>query len=321
MLQGRRLERRKFAEAEVEWGHFVLPSYSAKEHLTKKTNIAKKRTGFIDDLRRDGEKYGIANFSDPLTPLWWTKVNWRLKDLQRRNQLRILHITVAKPTEKHLHAVKRIFRYLKGTIDMGLWYSKDSCITLTAYADADHVGEEADNKEESVSEEENVDEENAEESDDDDKSFDITNTDDERMESDSSDHGIAKEGKTVAKIEEEETTNSEHEEDDTKGDDQKTEDEPKGDDRAKEAEVGVPDLVTNKEKSEFLQSTSSHLISLNFGNQFLVNYPNASLIGTIPKNADKEITSSMDIEIQQDEPLVQNEPFYEVKVSVIPEPT
>ncbi|GJW37512.1 retrovirus-related pol polyprotein from transposon TNT 1-94 [Tanacetum coccineum] len=46
----------------------------------------------------------------------------------------------AKPTEKHLHAVKRIFRYLKGTIDMGLWYSKDSCITLTAYADADHAG-------------------------------------------------------------------------------------------------------------------------------------------------------------------------------------
>ncbi|GJR89673.1 retrovirus-related pol polyprotein from transposon TNT 1-94 [Tanacetum coccineum] len=46
----------------------------------------------------------------------------------------------AKPTEKHLHAIKRIFQYLKGTIDMGLWYSKDSCITLTAYADADHAG-------------------------------------------------------------------------------------------------------------------------------------------------------------------------------------
>ncbi|GKD48357.1 retrovirus-related pol polyprotein from transposon TNT 1-94 [Tanacetum coccineum] len=46
----------------------------------------------------------------------------------------------AKPTEKHLHAVKQIFRYLKGTSDLGLWYSKDSYITLTAYADVDHVG-------------------------------------------------------------------------------------------------------------------------------------------------------------------------------------
>ncbi|GKA76080.1 hypothetical protein Tco_0782458 [Tanacetum coccineum] len=46
----------------------------------------------------------------------------------------------AKPTEKHLQAVKRIFRYLKGTINMGLWYSKDTGISLTAYADADHAG-------------------------------------------------------------------------------------------------------------------------------------------------------------------------------------
>ncbi|GKD49280.1 uncharacterized mitochondrial protein-like protein [Tanacetum coccineum] len=47
---------------------------------------------------------------------------------------------MAKPTEKHLHVVKRIFRYLKGTINMELWYSKDSCIALTDFADADHAG-------------------------------------------------------------------------------------------------------------------------------------------------------------------------------------
>ncbi|GKD95187.1 hypothetical protein Tco_1375024 [Tanacetum coccineum] len=45
-----------------------------------------------------------------------------------------------KPTEKHLQAVKRIFRYLNGTINMGLWYSKDTDMSLTAYTDADHAG-------------------------------------------------------------------------------------------------------------------------------------------------------------------------------------
>ncbi|GJR92393.1 hypothetical protein Tco_0264567 [Tanacetum coccineum] len=40
----------------------------------------------------------------------------------------------------YLTSIKRIFRYLKGTINMGLWYSKDSCITLTAFADANHAG-------------------------------------------------------------------------------------------------------------------------------------------------------------------------------------
>ncbi|GJU02187.1 hypothetical protein Tco_1112525 [Tanacetum coccineum] len=46
----------------------------------------------------------------------------------------------AKPTKKHLQAVKRIFRYFKGTINMSLWYLKDTCMSLTAYADADHAG-------------------------------------------------------------------------------------------------------------------------------------------------------------------------------------
>ncbi|GJY60860.1 retrovirus-related pol polyprotein from transposon TNT 1-94 [Tanacetum coccineum] len=45
-----------------------------------------------------------------------------------------------RPTEKHLQAVKRIFRYLRGTANRGLWYSKDSSIALTVFADADHAG-------------------------------------------------------------------------------------------------------------------------------------------------------------------------------------
>nr|GEW46514.1 hypothetical protein [Tanacetum cinerariifolium] len=46
----------------------------------------------------------------------------------------------AKPTKNHLEALKWVFRYLKGTINWGLWYSKDTAIALTAYVDADHAG-------------------------------------------------------------------------------------------------------------------------------------------------------------------------------------
>ncbi|GJY64292.1 hypothetical protein Tco_0465752 [Tanacetum coccineum] len=46
----------------------------------------------------------------------------------------------AKPIKKHLTVVKRVFRCLKGTINMGLWYLKDTGFNLTAFADADHAG-------------------------------------------------------------------------------------------------------------------------------------------------------------------------------------
>ncbi|GJY35177.1 integrase, catalytic region, zinc finger, CCHC-type containing protein [Tanacetum coccineum] len=46
----------------------------------------------------------------------------------------------AKPTEKHLTVVKRIFRYLKDSINMGLWYPKDTGFELTAFSDSDHAG-------------------------------------------------------------------------------------------------------------------------------------------------------------------------------------
>nr|GFA41512.1 hypothetical protein [Tanacetum cinerariifolium] len=46
----------------------------------------------------------------------------------------------ANPNKHHVSAVKRIFRYLKGTINLGLWYPKDSGFDLTAYSDEDHAG-------------------------------------------------------------------------------------------------------------------------------------------------------------------------------------
>ncbi|GKB23568.1 hypothetical protein Tco_0862969 [Tanacetum coccineum] len=67
------------------------------------------------------KKFGMDS-CDPIDTPWWIELNW------------------ASPTKTHLEALKRVFRYLKGTINWGLWYPKDTAMALTAYADADHAG-------------------------------------------------------------------------------------------------------------------------------------------------------------------------------------
>ncbi|GJS81111.1 retrovirus-related pol polyprotein from transposon TNT 1-94 [Tanacetum coccineum] len=46
----------------------------------------------------------------------------------------------ASPTKNHLQALKRVFWYLRGTINWGLWYPKDTAMALTAYANVNHAG-------------------------------------------------------------------------------------------------------------------------------------------------------------------------------------
>ncbi|OMO77060.1 Zinc finger, CCHC-type [Corchorus capsularis] len=50
------------------------------------------------------------------------------------------------PKESRLVAVKRIFRYLQGTIGLGLWYPKGSLLDLSGYSDADFAGSKTDRK-------------------------------------------------------------------------------------------------------------------------------------------------------------------------------
>ncbi|GJW87240.1 putative ribonuclease H-like domain-containing protein [Tanacetum coccineum] len=50
------------------------------------------------------------------------------------------------PKVSHLHAMKRIFRYLKGQPKLGLWYPKDSPFDLEAYTDSDYAGASLDRK-------------------------------------------------------------------------------------------------------------------------------------------------------------------------------
>nr|GEY51695.1 uncharacterized mitochondrial protein AtMg00810-like [Tanacetum cinerariifolium] len=62
------------------------------------------------------------------------------------SRLDIVHATClgaryqAKPIEKHLKEVKRIFCYLWGSVNTGLWYTKDSCFELTGCLDVDYAG-------------------------------------------------------------------------------------------------------------------------------------------------------------------------------------
>nr|GEX65141.1 hypothetical protein [Tanacetum cinerariifolium] len=82
------------------------------------------------------------------TPVDQTKYRGKVEALMYLTTSRpdIMHATCycapyqAQPTKKHLTAVKRIFRYLKDTIHVGLWYPKDTGFELTAFSDSDHAG-------------------------------------------------------------------------------------------------------------------------------------------------------------------------------------
>ncbi|GJT32818.1 copia protein [Tanacetum coccineum] len=50
------------------------------------------------------------------------------------------------PKTSHLEAVKRIFRYIKGTTHLGLWYPKGTGIETVVYADSDHARDYVDRK-------------------------------------------------------------------------------------------------------------------------------------------------------------------------------
>ncbi|KAG8650820.1 hypothetical protein MANES_07G073615v8 [Manihot esculenta] len=50
------------------------------------------------------------------------------------------------PKESHLHAVKRILRYLNGSLHLGLWYPRNTSFSLCFYSDADFAGSILDRK-------------------------------------------------------------------------------------------------------------------------------------------------------------------------------
>ena len=52
----------------------------------------------------------------------------------------------SSPRKSHLNAIKRIFKYLSGSLHLGLWYSRNSSFDLISYSDADFASSLLDRK-------------------------------------------------------------------------------------------------------------------------------------------------------------------------------
>ncbi|GJR23111.1 retrovirus-related pol polyprotein from transposon TNT 1-94 [Tanacetum coccineum] len=107
-------------------------------------------------------KHGIEKYDTVTTPMATTKIDADLQgtptdQTKYRSMIGgLMYLTAsrtdiafatfvcaryqARPTEKHLKEVKRIFWYLRQSINKGLWYSKDSGFKLIAYSDANLAG-------------------------------------------------------------------------------------------------------------------------------------------------------------------------------------
>nr|GEX31840.1 putative ribonuclease H-like domain-containing protein [Tanacetum cinerariifolium] len=76
---------------------------------------------------------------------WVIDVSYILKTRYYVLSLCVLKISSSAKVS-HLHAVKIIFRYLKGQPKLGLWYLKDSPLTLEAFSDSNYAGASLDKK-------------------------------------------------------------------------------------------------------------------------------------------------------------------------------
>ncbi|GJR22384.1 hypothetical protein Tco_0970911 [Tanacetum coccineum] len=82
----------------------------------------------------------ILRFSDFKKRVW---KKFALKQIKGKYQKTPLPVT---PKTSHLNAVKRIFKYLKGKPNLGLWYPRESPFDLEAFSDSDYGGSNLDRK-------------------------------------------------------------------------------------------------------------------------------------------------------------------------------
>nr|GEU51117.1 hypothetical protein [Tanacetum cinerariifolium] len=102
--------------------------------LQKKDGIFISQDKYVGDILK---KFGYSDVRSANTPM---------ERRILREKMDLVKIHQVTPKKCHLHAVKRIFRYLKRHPKVGLWYPKESPLDLVAYSDSEYGGATQDRK-------------------------------------------------------------------------------------------------------------------------------------------------------------------------------
>nr|GEV49603.1 reverse transcriptase domain-containing protein [Tanacetum cinerariifolium] len=122
--------------------------------------IYKEKTKKIHDSKIKNRIFNVGDwvllfnshlkiFLRKLKTRWFTEVKATRTPMETQKPLlkdEVGEEIPVNPKVLHLHAVKRIFRYLKGQPKLGIWYPKDSSFYLVAYTDSEYARASSDRK-------------------------------------------------------------------------------------------------------------------------------------------------------------------------------
>ena len=131
-----------------------------------KDGIFINQTKYIKDMLKKFEIPEVKEMPTPMSPATKLDKDEKGKDVNQklfRGMIgSLLYLTASRPDimfsvclcarfqacpkESHLSAVKRIFRYLIGTQNLGLWYPRGTSFDLIGFSDADYAGSKIDRK-------------------------------------------------------------------------------------------------------------------------------------------------------------------------------
>ncbi|GJZ09803.1 retrovirus-related pol polyprotein from transposon TNT 1-94, partial [Tanacetum coccineum] len=117
----------------------IIGNPSRPQRFRQEEKVLDLKESFAPVARLEAIRIFIANAASKNMTVYLMDVKTAFLNGELKRSLCSRH-DINLPTKKHLEAVKRVFRYLQGSINMGLWYPKDTAMALTAYADADHAG-------------------------------------------------------------------------------------------------------------------------------------------------------------------------------------